>query len=65
MSVADCRNGAESDPLQYCMEMWAFVDPENVHEQANVVVLCNDGRRYLCCLVIRNASVLFLDRLSF
>jgi hypothetical protein len=47
------------------MEIWASVDQENIQEQSNVVVLCNDGRGDLYCLIIWNASVLLLDCFSF
>jgi hypothetical protein len=42
------------------MEIWASVDPKDVDEKADVLVLLNDGRWDLCCLEIWDALVLFL-----
>ena len=47
------------------MKIWASVDPKNIDEQANVIVLCNDGSWDLDCLVVGDAPVLFLDCFSF
>ena len=47
------------------MEVWASVDPEYVNEKSDIAVLGNDRRWDLCCLVVRDPAVLFLDGLPF
>ncbi len=60
MSVADCRNGAEFNPLRDSMEIWAFVDPENVHEKLKCAVCGDDGGWDLNGLAVGDTFVLLL-----
>ena len=47
------------------MEIWASVDPKNINEEPEVLVLLNDWCRDLDGLIIRYSFVLFLDCFSF
>jgi hypothetical protein len=47
------------------MKVWASVDPKNINEEANFVVLYDDGCRDWYGLVVWDCSILFLDGLPF
>jgi hypothetical protein len=59
-SVVDCCDGAEVDPFRDAVKIWAVIDPKNIDEQANIIVLCDDGGWNLDCLVVGDSTVLFL-----
>jgi hypothetical protein len=46
------------------MKIWASVYPKNVNEQSDVTVLGDDWCRDLECLIVRDATILFLYRFS-
>jgi hypothetical protein len=47
------------------MKEWASIDPKNINEEADFVVLCDDGCRDWYGLIVWDSSVLFLDGFAF